>query len=162
MSLCDNSLDLLSSYGVPVPEQGELFNISAIVNPVFNHWCAQKPVPKWSHYIVGTILSIVCGCSIIGNLLVIVIFTSQKSHGVMSGERIGHSVGKQWLVTFSLSKYSRERFCTELRICGRALSCIKVVASNHCLCCNSGMTKVSSIGRYFLLVTVHVMGSAVT
>ncbi|GIX73275.1 hypothetical protein CEXT_66581 [Caerostris extrusa] len=46
MSLCDNSLDLLSSYGVPVPEQGEPFNISAIVNPVFNHWCAQKPSDK--------------------------------------------------------------------------------------------------------------------
>ncbi|KAF8795597.1 Rhodopsin like protein [Argiope bruennichi] len=83
MSLCDGSWDLVRSYGVRLPSEADALNVSAITDPVFRHWCQQKPVSELSHYFVGVLLVLICVISIIGNLLVVVVFTSWKSMAYM-------------------------------------------------------------------------------
>lgn len=76
MSLCDGASNLLKSYGVFAVGNGSDANFTfATVDTVFRHWCFYDPVPAVAHYLVGTLLIFICVMSIIGNLLVIVVFT---------------------------------------------------------------------------------------
>lgn len=76
MSLCDGASNLLQSYGVFAVGNGSDANFTfTTVDTVFRHWCYYEPVPAVAHYLVGTLLIFICVMSIIGNLLVIVVFT---------------------------------------------------------------------------------------
>lgn len=76
MSLCDGSKQLLENYGFFLTTNSSAINrTNRTVDSVFNHWCHYDSVPEVAHYLIGTILIIICTLSITGNLLVIIVFS---------------------------------------------------------------------------------------